>query len=632
MIRKYFIIGILLIMSLGGLFAGIRPVHATTSPGPRTYLGNCYLSYTPTTKVLTGGSVAFTAASGGAGCNGVGYVATAVSTTLAGPVSITQSVTFQDQYFQVPNLGQLYTTMSLSLDYFVLGYFAAEGVVAGCCFATTSTSLTVQVYLYQEPIGGGTPVIYQGNDFWTLHSSADWGINNCGGIVAASCAQSLPISGVQGWNLPAPVSLTPGYQYAINLTLTSQSSATVGGIGSIGSGSCFDYTTFNNLAGGCPNPSPFVNGGSLPEQPSTSCPSGTFSNPCFYIQWKDSTVNLTDFTTGTPDFSMSLSSSSNLALDGEPRLLTTVTLQPLNGFSGSVTLYYIIYPPQGSISLPVVYFVNWPGGNGTTIVSLAGGTASGYLAFDPCSSTDSLGYCSGRGALITPGFYTIVVKGVSGGITHQTPWSVNVQYYDFSVQKVTSSYSNGTLTVTANMKNIGNKTPGNYSPTQQAGWVEKASYYLDGILISQVFVCEWGGDGYCIPGVSYTPTWQTSTTFGPHNVTVTATEAEYNRTTGQFVLGQYFDINPNNQRYDSDFGLFANPGSMSVTSSSTVTSVIKVQALPDFFGTVSVSVFGSSCLGLAFNTTSVSLKLLMNKNVLALISVPSSTSPGSYPV
>ena len=343
-------------------------------------------------------------------------------------------------------------------------------------------------------------------------------------------------------------------------------------------------------------------------------------------------MNLTDFTTGTPDFSMSLSSSSNLALDGEPRLLTTVTLQPLNGFSGSVTLYYIIYPPQGSISLPVVYFVNWPGGNGTTIVSLAGGTASGYLAFDPCSSTDSLGYCSGRGALITPGFYTIVVKGVSGGITHQTPWSVNVQYYDFSVQKVTSSYSNGTLTVTANMKNIGNKTPGNYSPTQQAGWVEKASYYLDGILISQVFVCEWGGDGYCIPGVSYTPTWQTSTTFGPHNVTVTATEAEYNRTTGQFVLGQYFDINPNNQRYDSDFGLFANPGSMSVTSSSTVTSVIKVQALPDFFGTVSVSGSASSGWGLAFNTTSVSLNSGQNKNVTAIISVPSSTSPGSYTV
>src|SRR5260370_592885 len=120
--RKYALLAMTIILSSLVFSSYVRLGHATASPGSRSYLGNCYLSYTPTSPVYQGpplGLIApYTIYSAGAGCNGVGYVATgavATGATFAGPPSssaiVTKSVTFQDQWFAVPNIGQTNTSM-----------------------------------------------------------------------------------------------------------------------------------------------------------------------------------------------------------------------------------------------------------------------------------------------------------------------------------------------------------------------------------------------------------------------------------------------------------------------------------------------------------------------------------------
>jgi len=98
------------------------------------------------------------------------------------------------------------------------------------------------------------------------------------------------------------------------------------------------------------------------------------------------------------------------------------------------------------------------------------------------------------------------------------------------------------------------------------------------------------------------------------------------------TLGDYFDINLNNNKLDSDFRLVpqSTMSTVYVSPGSSITTMITVAGFPDFSGTVSISGSAPSGWGLSFNTTSVSLNPSQHLNVTATISVPSSASLGNH--
>src|SRR5260370_24394189 len=131
--------------------------------------------------------------------------------------------------------------------------------------------------------------------------------------------------------------------------------------------------------------------------------------------------------------------------------------------------------------------------------------------------------------------------------------------------------------------------------------------------------------------------WQKATTVGSHNVTITATE-RIRECLPNPCYGDFSDVNLQNNRFDSDFGLLLNsqltpsPNPIRIVSGSTGTALITVRALPDFSGTVSISASPPTGWGVTLNTTSVPLNPGQNLNATMTLSIPSSTLGANYTV
>jgi len=107
-------------------------------------------------------------------------------------------------------------------------------------------------------------------------------------------------------------------------------------------------------------------------------------------------VNNWPASTANPDFSLSASPGSVTIAQGGPSGATTITVTPINGFSGSVSLS-------------------------------ASGVPSGVTATfgtNPANNTSALTFTASSGATI--GTVTITITGMSGGLTHTTTVSLTV--------------------------------------------------------------------------------------------------------------------------------------------------------------------------------------------------------------
>jgi hypothetical protein len=107
------------------------------------------------------------------------------------------------------------------------------------------------------------------------------------------------------------------------------------------------------------------------------------------------TVSLTVNSTGTPDFSLTASPSSVTITQGSSGT-STITVVPVNGFSGSVTL---------------------------STSALPSGVTAGFSP-DPTTSTSTLTFTASGTA--TTGTVTVTITGVSGSLTHTTSVSLTV--------------------------------------------------------------------------------------------------------------------------------------------------------------------------------------------------------------
>jgi hypothetical protein len=98
----------------------------------------------------------------------------------------------------------------------------------------------------------------------------------------------------------------------------------------------------------------------------------------------------------TPDFSLSLSPASQSAAQGTSTANYTVTINPKNGFSGSVNL---------------------------SVSGLPSGATAGVFSSNPATTSSSFNVNAGTAA---PGTYTFTITGTSGSLTHSTTATVVV--------------------------------------------------------------------------------------------------------------------------------------------------------------------------------------------------------------
>ena len=609
----------------------------------------------------------YAAASETAKCDGTGVMVTyARAGSGVGQASANAYVSYTDT-INVPNYGQTATMMQISGTYLLYGYLLTAG--EGTSFGS---SASMDVWL--KFCGNGISC-----QSFEQNSGQPWstGCNQIGaptttnGPVCLNPAVTLQSN--QTYNIgPGSISLpsTGVGTYTFSLTATANANAWNFGYGSTFGKSCFDIVS-------CP--------GAGGQAGSNNCPSITGFTPCYYVEWYSTTYQLTLINPQAPDFSLTTSLPSGTSMLDQGAyggIYEYVYLDSVNGFSGSVNVYYGIVPAQGTplayqstgVVPPYVHMekngVNGGViGNGTAIhIDPTTTSLLLWLYIDPCagliapaygSPTCLNGYCVYAPgdtnlcgtkyqptAPATPGMYTAKVWGVSGGLQHFFTLTFPINYYDFSIKNVVSSYSNGNLSVNATMGNVGNMSPIPQHFTYGAftsSWGESISYYLDGNLVSSpVALCgqtsqvNRGSFVYydCPSGKMYSYVWNTPATSGVHNVTITATETAPCCTT----YGTFYDVSTVNNRYSSDFGLIYNQtlSGIPVTGpGSSASTTITVGALPDFYGTVSLSGCPSGCpsgWGLSFDNGSVSLGSGQNLNVTATVTVPSSALAGNYTV
>jgi len=119
------------------------------------------------------------------------------------------------------------------------------------------------------------------------------------------------------------------------------------------------------------------------------------------------------------DFSLQMGAFSPFAMNPGGSAQSNITLNPLNGFSGSVDLTCTVTPPTGATP---------PG----CVISPASVTPPG-------TATATVSSILTTGGTASPGDYTITITGTSGGLTHQDS-------KDVSVLSVTSQF---TITVSS---------------------------------------------------------------------------------------------------------------------------------------------------------------------------------------
>ncbi len=535
-----------------------NPVRATSSWQCDNTGRSCNLDndYSPTNCILNtngdnGSSVngvgfGLALSTHGQFCDGTGFLsAYALAETSASTdanayawIGFTDTIT-------IPNYGQTTTHLNLGLFYALFGYVYTAGFGT---VISSSASLAAMFSLTGPGVNTGN-MIQNGGQPWSSNCFS----NALGqlqlwpppvGYCYDTRSQTVNLSGNQSQFSLNNIQVQAGGSYSLIFMVQANATAHSNAFSDVYGGSCFniDYKMERNHYGtfnlGCPP------GSGNQEAPQTSCPS-TMSSPCYYFRWYDTSYSIALTYSGTPDFSVSVGSSSRSSLlDDYYGATAPVQVQSINGFAGYVNLTYGASPSQ-SVTSPDVYLKDSSGNliaNGTSFWVSPTAALSLTLSVDPCSKSSTQtyctnGYCASNPSSstcgsnyqttppATPGPYLFQIEGISGGLTRETVLNLPILYYDFVVRNVASSYSSGTLTVNATVGNMGDISPLGYGFL--GTWGETLSYYLDGTLRSTVNLCgNAAGSVYpdCRAGEMFNYVWKSATTSGLHNTTVTATE------------------------------------------------------------------------------------------------------------
>ncbi len=255
----------------------------------------------------------------------------------------------------VPYYGQVSTKVHLVGTIHALGYVSVNGAVGLCCGFSAAADLKISL----QGFGGGT------SDLVTLQ---DWP-QQCSGIVAASCGQWTTFDADYSFTYDFTV-ITSGPTYpSIALWADATASASATGLSGSQAQACGQYHS-----GDCANPPSAVNGGNPPQAASSTCNTG-ITSPCYYVQWKSSTYTLTDQWNAPADFSFT--GPSSITMNSTDSKQSTLSLQSLNGYTGSITLSASGNPTTTTTDLnpPVVQLTE--SGSGSSILTL---TTSGTPA------------------------------------------------------------------------------------------------------------------------------------------------------------------------------------------------------------------------------------------------------------
>lgn len=364
-------------------------------------------------------------------------------------------------------------------------------------------------------------------------------VTGTSGTITQTTTLSLTIVGRPDFSItanpPATVTLTPGSNPTATVTIASL----FGFTGTV------SISAANLPAGVSANFSPSsVNGSgtvTINFNGQTSTPSGTTNISIVGTSGSITHSATIAFTvTGTnPDFSLTANPTSLSVAQGGTGS-STITVGPLNGFSGTVAL-------------------------------AAGGLPTGVTAsFSPASTTGTSTLTLTASSTATAGTTNITVTGTSGSLSHSTTIALtitsNQASFKLSASPATLSIAQGatgssTITV----------TPVNGF----SGTVALAASGLPSGVTASFSPASTTGTS------TLTLTASSTATAGTSTVTVTGTSGSLSATTTIALT-----ITSNQQ----DFSLSASPTSVSVTQGGTGSSTITVSPLNGFTGTVSLAV------------------------------------------
>ncbi len=286
------------------------------------------------------------------------------------------------------------------------------------------------------------------------------------------------------------------------------------------------------------------------------------------------------------DFNISASPSS-VAITAGGSGMSTLTLNSLNGFTGTISLTFTVSPV------------------------VTGGPS---VAFSPASITLTQGGSATSTLIVTAtagGSYNVTVTGSSSSISHSTSITVNVQ--DFAVASSPSSLSisvgsSGTSTITLT-------SLGGYSgPVTLSAAISPSGL---GASVSPTSLTLTAG-GTAASTLAITTTG--STPPGSFTAIVTATSGVLSHSTAVSIKVV-------------DFSVSATPTTISIVQGSSATSTITLNSLGGFSSTVNLAgSVSSSGLKTQLNPTQVTLSSAGQGNSTLKVMALRKTTPGIYNV
>ena len=243
----------------------------------------------------------------------------------------------------------------------------------------------------------------------------------------------------------------------------------------------------------------------------------------------------------SPDFSLSASPGSVTVIQGSTGS-STVTVAPLNGFTGSVSL-------------------------------AASGLPSGVTAsFTPASATSTSSLTLTASATATTGTSTVTITGTSGSLTHTTTVSLTVS----APANFTLSASPSSLTVA---QGFGGSSSITVAPV--SGFTGSVSLAASGLPSG---VTASFNPASATTTSSLTLTASATAAIGTSTVTITGTSGSLTHTATVSLTVS--------ATATADFGLSASPTSLAVTQGSNGSSTITVAPQNGFTGSVSLAASG----------------------------------------
>jgi uncharacterized membrane protein len=263
----------------------------------------------------------------------------------------------------------------------------------------------------------------------------------------------------------------------------------------------------------------------------------------------------------TLDFSLSVSPGSQAVVQGNSTTYT-VSVSPLNGFTGNVSLSATGGPSGVSF--------------GFNPATVTGGTGSSTMTVNVPSNA-------------TPGTYTLTIVGTSGSLSSTATVTLAVKGFSVSATPGSQTVVQGTSTTYTVSVSPLNGFTGSVSLSATGG-PSGVSFGFNPATVT-------GGSGSSTMTVNVSSSTQT----GTYTLTITGTDATDNNLTHVTTVTLIVSSSTT-----PDFSVSATPSSRTVTRGSSTTYTVTVTALNGFAGAVGFSVSGlPSRSSASFSLTSV---------------------------